>query len=338
MSTANNLTITDAMPLAQPAHDYLRELAQERGLSPHTISGYRNDIVKFLRYASESNAQVNRQLLARYLSGLKASGAKSTTQSRNLATLRGFFAWLKAQHLVAEDVTEGFANPRLQKKLPQILSVTEVQAILAACTEPRDRVIVELLYGGGLRVSELCGLRQKDINLAHGYLRCLGKGSKERVVPIGKEAVRALKAYQTTQAKRDAPDVRDTKQTKDTKARVQARDLGMTPLLCDRRGEPLSRLVVWQIVRRLAKKAGLRKVLSPHTFRHSFATHLLENGADLRSVQELLGHASVVTTQLYTHVSRKHLKKAYLSAQLKIDDYAFVRDLEGQQAVWPDGN
>ena len=164
--------------------------------------------------------------------------------------------------------------------------------------DPRERVAVELLYGAGLRVSELVRLNWSDISLGQGYVRCFGKGSKERVVPIGSMASEALRTYRAGIGPENKTNLRTGQ-----------------PVFCNRKGKRLSRLVVWQIIKRLAAKAGITKKLSPHTLRHSFATHLIENGADLRAVQELLGHTSVVTTQLYTHVSRVHLRRAYESAQ-----------------------
>lgn len=189
-------------------------------------------------------------------------------------------------------------NPQKAKRLPQVLTPAEVAALIRVSNKPRERVAVELLYGAGLRVSELVNLNWSDISLSQGYLRCFGKGSKERVVPIGSMANEALKSYKA-----------EIGPEKKTNLRMGQ------PIFCNRQGKRLSRLVVWQIIKRLASKAGITKKLSPHTLRHSFATHLIENGADLRAVQELLGHTSVVTTQLYTHISRAHLRRAYESAQ-----------------------
>jgi len=201
--------------------------------------------------------------------------------------------------------------------------------------------MIELLYGAGLRVSELAGLKIRDVNLAHGYVRCIGKGNKERLVPIGKRAIEAVKEYVAElraapgNSKGNVPPSGGKAASVAAAGRAQrsagantAAAQGSEPLFRDRLGGPCSRLVVWQVVKRLARNANIKKALSPHTLRHSFATHLLENGADLRAVQELLGHSSIVTTQLYTHVSRKHLRKAYDNAQLSIHDYAFTREAE----------
>ncbi|MBX9772258.1 MAG: tyrosine-type recombinase/integrase, partial [Candidatus Obscuribacterales bacterium] len=173
----------------------------------------------------------------------------------------------------------------------QTLTLQEVTKMIEAADNSRDRLIMELLYGCGLRVSELTGLKVIDLDLKQGLLKCFGKGSKERFVPIGQPAIKSIEEYLMENPRQSGT------------------------LFRNRENKRLSRLVVWQVVKRLADKANIQKPLSPHTLRHSFATHLLENGADLRSVQELLGHANVVTTQLYTHISRSHLRKAYEQAQ-----------------------
>ena len=185
--------------------------------------------------------------------------------------------------------------------------------MIRAADKTRDRLIIELLYGAGLRVSELVKLDWKDVNQSQGFIRCLGKGSKERIVPFGEQAAICLKQFLTEP-------VPAQKLTTRGAAPLNARAV---PLLLDKHGKRLSRLVVWQVIKRMAVKAKINKTLSPHTLRHSFATHLLENGADLRAVQELLGHSSVVTTQLYTHVSRGHLRRAYQNAQQNFQSPSF---------------
>ena len=215
-----------------------------------------------------------------------------------LASLRGWFAWQRALGLRHDDPCDGFQNPQKAKHLPIVLTPQEVASLIACAERPKDRLIIELLYGAGLRVSELVQLDIKDINLNQGFVRCLGKGSKERIVPFGSQASNALTQY--------LPEATTFCKEKNGKSQ---------PLFIDRQGQRLTRLVVWQTIKRLAARANINKSLSPHSLRHSFATHLLEGGADLRAVQELLGHSSVVTTQLYTHVSKSHLRKAYQSAQ-----------------------
>lgn len=314
---------------------YLRHLRKERGLSDNTAEAYENDISYFIEWLAKENCNPERTGLTRYLQFVKAQGMQASTLARKLATLRGWFDWQKSSRLIRIDPTEGIMNPKLARHLPQVLSTTEINNMVAAAETPREKVIVELLYGAGLRVSELITLKINDVNLSHGYVRCLGKGSKERIVPIGKAAISAIGIYlQSDERFCPKPSNPVKKRGRPPRQKeIASRSRGKMkddspPLLADRKGKNLSRLVVWQTVKRLAQSARIKKVLSPHTLRHSFATHLLENGADLRVVQELLGHSSIVTTQLYTHISRKHLKKAYMSAQLKLDDLAFARDAE----------
>lgn len=271
---------------------------REKGLSRNTLLAYRSDLTAFAGWSGNSANSEGREI-ARYLVWLRSQGKSASTVARNLASLRSWFSWQKALGLIEKDPCEALQNPQRAKRLPQVVTPAEVAAMIQVAASPRERVAIELLYGAGLRVSELVRLNWSDISVSQGYVRCFGKGSKERVVPIGRQAIEALKFYKDMLGQ-------------DKKARTQPGQ----PLLCDRQGKRLSRLVVWQIIKRLAGRARVNKKLSPHTLRHSFATHLIENGADLRTVQELLGHASVVTTQLYTHVSRGHLRRAYESAQM----------------------
>jgi integrase/recombinase XerD len=289
--------------------DYLDHLSRERGLSENTLAAYSADLKRFILWLPPDTVEPARYQLVLYLAHLKSRGHKPTSVARNLASLRGWFTWLKLMQRIGCDPCETLQNPQTQRRLPQVLTVAEVGSMMEAATSRRDRAIVELLYGAGLRVSELSGLCVDDINFGQGYLSCLGKGSKERMVPIGNQAVHALKQYLT-----------DKQDNQAAAPPVGARRRGRgQPLFQDRNGKKLSRLVIWQIVKRLARQANINKKMSPHTLRHSFATHLLENGADLRVVQELLGHSNVVTTQLYTHISRRHLRQAYESAQEKIN-------------------
>lgn len=311
-SRTGDRTAFDAS-LRRWADEYIKYLTLERGLSNNSIAAYRRDLKAFLKWLPEGLLTVTRLHLTAYLGVLKSSGSKASTLSRNLATLRGWFSWLKLRDYIAIDPTLDLANPKREKMLPKVLTLSEVEAIIAAAENARDRAILELLYGGGLRVSELTRLEVKDLSLREGTLRVFGKGSKERIVPIGTKAIEALCSF--------LPELSGTASGA-TAGAGRARPALMTPqpIFKDKQGKRLSRLVVWQIVKRLALKAGVRKPLSPHTLRHSYATHLLENGADVRSVQELLGHSSVVTTQLYTHVSRKHLRDAYTAAQLNVSN------------------
>lgn len=342
---------TSALPRLKK--EYLDFLRLERSLSKNTTDAYDRDIQAFIDWF---RTEFDETLPARgsiqaYLLQLKSLGQKPTSTARTLASLRGWFAWLVHNGRFETDPCDAVSNPQLGHTLPTVLTQTEVERILDQCRAARDKAIVELLYAGGLRVSELVGLDVSDVNLDQGYVRCLGKGRKERIVPIGKAAVSALREFLskekmgttggtelegtgsdgTHKSERSGKTERSAKverprkrgRPKLNKKKAKPAEVGRTPrhpLFRDSAGARLSRLVVWQSIKRLAKAAGIARNMSPHTLRHSFATHLLENGADLRSVQELLGHASVVTTQLYTHVSRNHLKKAYESAQSHFGD------------------
>lgn len=306
----------DVIDGLQVAHrEYLRFLSKERRLSPHTVIAYENDISGFFAWFSGQGVALDRQLIGRYLQFLKSEGNESSTLARKLASLRGWFEWQKQNGRAEQDPCDGILRPKSARRLPQVLSVSEVTAMLNAAKTLREKMMIELLYGAGLRVSELVELTVNDVNLNHGYVRCLGKGSKERIVPIGKAAIEAVRAYLAS-----LPEQKKVKN-----GRQESKNF--LPLFTDRKGKKAGRLVIWQTVKRMAARAKLKKPMSPHTLRHSFATHLLENGADLRIVQELLGHSSIMTTQLYTHVSKKHLKKAYVNAQLKIDDLAFAKEV-----------
>jgi len=322
---------------------YLNHIQSERGLSSNTQEAYKRDLSFFCKWLAaketinpDQKLKILRRDVTAYLSYLKSHKQESSSLARVLASLRGWFTWLKYLKLIESDPLEGFENPHRQKKLPLVLTPPEVLAMLDVAEHPREILMIELMYSSGLRVSELTGLNINDINLSQGYLKCLGKGSKERIVPIGSKAQQAFETYleieeKRKQLKEEAKIVKEQAkkgpgrprrqilpeliiESKVTKRRANAMQK-LVPIFKDEEGKRLSRLVVWQVIKRLAKKAGINKPISPHTFRHSFATHLLENGADLRAVQELLGHANLVTTQLYTHVSRAHLKNAYQSAQ-----------------------
>ncbi len=321
---------------------YLAHIGSERGLSDNTQEAYRHDLTSFCRWFAargpvdgDQKLKILRRDVISYLSYQKAHGHESSSLARVLASLRGWFTWLKYLKLIDSDPLEGFENPHRQKKLPMVLTPPEVLTMIEIATEPREIAMIELMYSSGLRVSELTGLNLSDLNMTQGYLKCLGKGSKERIVPIGSKAMAVLESYlhierqkeaEVEAAREEASKVRKAgrprkliaEKSSGTSPGARRRNSSaqrQVPLFKDEKGKRLSRLVVWQIIRRLAKKAGINKSISPHTFRHSFATHLLENGADLRAVQELLGHANLVTTQLYTHVSRAHLKNAYQNAQ-----------------------
>lgn len=287
--------------LIQEFIDYLRV---ERGLAGNTLAAYRRDLAHFAAFLGKRDlplAAVDRPLLTAYLHDLDRAGRSSATRARRLAALRGFFRYLHEEGHLAADPTEGMASPRLERRLPRIVSVEEVVRLVGA-PDPsrpeglRDRALLELLYATGMRVSELVGLDLDDVHLEHGYARCRGKGSKERVVPVGVPALRAVREYLLHGRPR------------------LVRNLGERALFLNRRGGRLSRQAVWKLIKAYARAAGIGRAMTPHTLRHSFATHLLAGGADLRSVQELLGHADVATTQIYTHLTRRHLLETYMRA------------------------
>lgn len=282
----------------QNLSEYLEFLEVEKGLSVNTIEAYRRDLSNFLGFCEERGIEdlnnINRGEINSYV--LKLHDKKLTTTSivRKIASLRGFFKWLCANDFCKTDPTLTLEQPKLPKRLPKVMTVQEMETILNQDLDELHTVILELLYGCGLRVSELANICINDIDIKSKYLQCTGKGSKERIVPLGKKAVNALKKFLP---------VRDFS--------VQKNKIETKHLLVDDNGRILTRQDIYTFIHEQGEK--IHKHISPHTLRHSFATHLLENGADLRIVQELLGHSDVSTTQLYTHVSKKRLKEVYFA-------------------------
>jgi len=275
---------------------FLDGLAVERGLSSNTLAAYRRDLLAHLRFAAERGLKdpgdVAESDLILYVGRLRRSGLAPATVMRKVSALRGFYRDLVRREVIASDPSANLPTPKLLRRLPGVLSVEDVERLLRQpdVSKPRglrDRAMLELLYATGLRVSELVGLRRGDLNLDLGVVRCVGKGSKERIVPVGRPAIQAARAYLAS--RRDASPA----------------------LFLGNRGRAMTRISFWRIIRRYARQAGIRTPISPHTLRHSFATHMLEGGADLRAIQELLGHANVVTTQIYTHVSADRLREVY---------------------------
>ena len=272
--------------------DYLRI---ERGLSPNTILSYRVDLEQFKKWLGSDMLSISSSVVGKYASFLKDTRRLSTSSvSRKLSAIRMFYRFLQAEGAITENPAQAVVSPRRGRKIPSYLSLKEVEKLLEApdTTSPvglRDKAILECLYATGLRISELVSLNRRDLNLASGWLKVQGKGSRERMVPLGKEAIKWLNRYL-----REREGVR-----KDS------------PLFCNRYGERISRQSCWKIIKKYARIAGINKVISPHTLRHSFATHLLSRDADLRSVQELLGHVSISTTQIYTHITQERLIKIY---------------------------
>lgn len=277
-------------------------LVLEEGVSPRTIEAYRRDIVRCAAFAREQGATNPKMLtpaiLREYVYSLKDVGLAGSSIRRNVSALRTWFRVLLAEGLVTHDPTERIESPQRWRTLPEVLTVDEVTTLLAApkLEEPlafRDRAMLELAYGAGLRVSEWITLAVKDVLLEEGLVRVFGKGSKERLVPIGRSAIGAVAVY-----------MRELRPTLE-------RGAAKGTLFLNARGEGLTRMGAWKILRKYVEKTGIEKTVSPHTLRHSFATHLLEGGADLRAVQEMLGHADIATTQIYTHVDREYLRSVH---------------------------
>ena len=272
--------------------DYRYYLRMERSLSPNTVAAYGRDVEDFLAAVELEPRSVRPDDVERYLAARTAGdrGLSKRSQARLLSSLRSFFDWLVLEGERPDNPCELIAAPKLGRYLPAVLSVEEVTAILESVdtrqgswTAFRDRAILEILYGCGLRVSEACGLLISHVYLKEGFVRVVGKGNKERLVPLGEVAAEAFSAY--------------------LDARPQAAEPAFDDVaFLNKNGRPLSRVAIFNLVKSQALKAGVNKEISPHTFRHSFATHLIENGADLRVVQEMLGHESILTTEIYTHI------------------------------------
>lgn len=275
---------------------YLEYLELEKGLAQNTIMAYERDIGALLDYFGGNVENITRQNINSYIYYLKENKYTATSIARKIASIRGFFRWACANGYFKSNPTEFLEQQKLPKKLPKVLSIEEINTILAEDLTAVQRVIMELLYGCGLRVSELAGLNVNDVDIRAKYLRCFGKGSKERLVPLNKNAIKALKGFYP-----------------EREYIVNKYNLDTGKILLHDSGKPFTRQDIYNFIHSQGLK--LHKSISPHTLRHSFATHLLENGADLRVVQELLGHSDVATTQLYTHISKKRLKEVYFSIE-----------------------
>jgi integrase/recombinase XerD len=292
------------MELSAAISAFLTHVRVEKGLSSNTVAAYGRDMSKFEAFAKKqklSLQSVSRDHLVDFLSSLYHQKLESRTVARHLVTLRNFFRFALTQELIAEDPSANLESPKIHRSLPDYLRLEEVEKLLAQPDDQtpiglRDRAMLEVLYSSGLRVSELTGLRVMDLDRSAGYVRCIGKGDKERIVPIGKKAMALVDRY-----------LRDARPKLIRKGAVSNSPV----LFLNRRGGRLSRVGVWKILSAYGRQAGLRVALTPHMLRHSFATHLLERGADLRSVQLMLGHSDISTTQIYTHVVEERLKQIY---------------------------
>ena len=281
---------------------FLDHVSLERGLSPATREAYRGDLESFDGWLTPRGVStfsaVTRELILDYLLAERDRGLSVNSVSRRLVAIKVFFRFLQEEGMLDANVTDVMDSPRLWKVLPSVLSTREVERLLSAPVGDdryriRDRAILELMYACGLRVSELCGLTLDDLHLDEMYLRCLGKGRKVRVVPFGASATDRLEQY----LREARPDF--------------AKDDSPRHVFLTYRGRPFSRKGIWLLIKTYARRAGIQKDISPHTLRHSFASHLLANGAPLRVIQEMLGHADIATTQVYTHVDQSRLKSIH---------------------------
>ncbi len=281
---------------------FLDHLAVERGLADNTRLAYRADLAQFTDFLRHRGIQqlnaAHRQDITEYLLLRRKGGLSARSLSRHLAAIRMFCRFLFREKLLAADITQTIDSPKLWRMLPHTLDYGEVERLL---TTPdtrtklglRNKAMLEFMYATGLRVSEVAHIRLGDINFEAGFLRSIGKGNKERIVPVGKQAVEWLGRY-----------IREART-------LFARADGMAEVFVSSRGKPLSRKTIWLLIKKYARAAGITKNITPHTLRHSFATHLLDNGGDLRVIQEMLGHADISTTQIYTHVDQRRLKETH---------------------------
>jgi len=286
----------DSLHLANPIAAFLNFCRLEKGLAEHSLDAYSSDLERFNKFLKGSLALPGTEELRAYLDHLYASGLGSRSVARHVTTLRGFFGFLLREGLISSDPSEHLRTPKMWQTIPKFLNLDQIERLLALPDRSRpaglrDRAMLELLYASGLRVSELCGLGVSDLNLEMGVLRTTGKGNKQRLVPVGKEAIQSVREY--LKSGRGAL----------LKGRA-SRYLFVTA-----RGTSMTRQAFWKLLTGYGKQAGMFHGITPHVLRHSFATHLLEGGADLRSVQAMLGHSDISTTQIYTHVVRSRLRQ-----------------------------
>lgn len=283
--------------------EYLASLKLERNLSENTIASYKNDLTSLLNFLNDSGvddpSQINSKMLNDFFILLTKLGLSSRSSARYYSSLKGFFGYLIASSYIEANPMEKISAPKVSKGLPNVLNINEIEAILSQPDTSkklgmRDKALLETFYACGLRVSELINLKISDLFLSEEMIRVFGKGSKERFVPIGSSAINWITEY-----------LKNSRPLLEKKAKSQH------VLFLNSRGTKLSRMGVWKIVDSNANLAGIKKEVHPHTFRHSFATHLLEGGADLRAVQEMLGHVDISTTQIYTHIDRDYIKQVH---------------------------
>ena len=295
-------SITSAMHWQAAIKGFKNYLRLERSLSDNTVEAYVRDIEALAHYVGDNPppAKVEPVILSAYVRRLAVIGVSPATQSRVVSSIRGFFKYLLLEDRIDRNPAELLETPKLRRKLPDTLSIEDIEAMIDSIdlSDPngeRNRAIIETLYGAGLRVSELCGLKISCIHFNEGFIRVTGKGDKERLVPLGGMAAKRIKTYmREVRVHRSI-----AKGSEDT-------------LFLNARGRGLSRVMIFNIVKRSAVDAGIKKSISPHTLRHSFATHLVHGGADLRAVQDMLGHESITTTEIYTHLDQQYLRDAII--------------------------
>ncbi len=294
--------------MREEIRSFLNYLAVEKGYSENTRDAYENDLTQLADFAEKeatkqgimpSWANFSRQGMLSHLLDLKERNYAATTIARKVAAARSFFGFLKAEGIIKVDPTENMSSPSVGKSLPKPISISQVRQLLdqpaklPTLEAKRDKAMLELLYASGMRISELVSLNLDDVNTEEGFVRCFGKGNKERIVPIHEGAAQTVKEYK-----------------EETRPKLAHKKIG-TALFLNPRGDRLTRQGFWQKLKEYAKSANLDTKISPHTLRHSFATHMLSGGADLRAVQELLGHANISTTQVYTHLTTEHVRRTY---------------------------
>jgi len=283
---------------------FLSYLSAERNLSRNTVSAYRADLLAYTDFIATRNidtlSKTSRGEVTAFMLEQKAKGISPNSIARRLAAIKTFYRFLVRERILKNDPTSLIDTPKLWKRVPETLSLNEVDALLAQpnirdAQGMRDKAILETFYATGMRVSEVCGLKAENVNSEVGFLRCIGKGNKERIIPLGKKAIAAISRY--TRISR--PKLLKKKECEF--------------LFVNRSGKKISRQSLWKLIKKYARSAGIKKPIKPHILRHSFATHLLERGADLRSVQEMLGHSNISTTQIYTHINKDRLKAIHRS-------------------------
>ncbi len=282
--------------------EYMNYLAVEKGLAKNTLDSYRRDLQKFIAFLHNQKltdpGQVKSSEITRFIGDLKSGQSATSTISRMLASIRSFFNYLLEEGIVKTNPALELESPRIEKKLPRVLTTDEINSLLdqpktSECKGLRDKAMLELLYASGMRVSELIDLNLSDFDPRVGYLRCKGKGQKERIVPIGSVAIGYVNDYMNSAREK------------------LCKNNGEAALFVNHHGSRMTRQGFWKLLKKYAHNSGIETEITPHTIRHSFATHLLENGADLRSVQEMLGHSDISTTQIYTQVTRKKIREIY---------------------------